>query len=246
MPKLRMDLDRSSPVPLYFQVARQIEQAIEHGQLQPGSRLGNEIQLADDYGLSRLTMRRAIQELVNKGLLVRKRGVGTQVVRGQVRRPVELTSLYDDLDRANQHPSTKVLVHETVPAPDEVAIALGLAPGSDVVRLERLRLTANEPLAIMRNWLPVGIARFDTAELADRGLYALLRASGVNIRVASQQIGARAAKAAETGLLGIRRGAPVLTMQRTAYDDSGSAVEYGTHVYRSDTYSFEITLVERQ
>lgn len=246
MSKLRMDLDRSSPVPLYFQVARQIEQAIEHGQLQPGARLGNEIQLADDYGLSRLTMRRAIQELVNKGLLVRKRGVGTQVVRGQVRRPVELTSLYDDLDRANQQPTTKVLVHETVPAPDEVAIALGVPPGTDVVRLERLRLTANEPLAIMGNWLPVHIARFGGEELADRGLYALLRASGVNIRVASQQIGARAAKAAEAELLGIRRGSPVLTMQRTAYDDSGAAVEYGTHVYRSDTYSFEITLVERQ
>lgn len=246
MPELSMELDRSSPIPLYFQVARQIEQAIEQGRLQPGSRLGNEIQLADSYGLSRLTLRRAIQELVNKGLLVRKRGVGTQVVHGQVRRPVELTSLYDDLARANQKPSTQVLVHETVPAPDEVAIALGEAPGVDVVRLERLRLTGEEPLAILRNWLPVEIARFDTDDLQERGLYALLRASGVNIRVAAQRIGARAGKGAETQLLGVRRGAPVLTMQRTAYNDSGSAVEFGNHVYRSDNYSFEITLVERQ
>lgn len=246
MPKLSMDLDRSSPIPLYFQVARQIEQAIEHGHLGPGSRLGNEIQLADSYGLSRLTMRRAIQELVNKGLLVRKRGVGTQVVHGQVRRPVELTSLYDDLARANQKPMTQVLVHETAPAPDEVAIALGQAPGCEVVRLERLRLTGEEPLAILRNWLPVEIARFTAADLQNRGLYALLRASGVNIRVASQQIGARAGKSAETQLLGVRRSAPVLTMRRTAYDDSGKAVEFGNHVYRSDNYSFEITLVERR
>lgn len=246
MPIPSMDLDRSSPIPLYFQVAQQIERAIEQGDLQPGSRLGNEIQLADSYGLSRLTMRRAIQELVNKGLLVRKRGVGTQVVHGQVRRPVELTSLYDDLARANQKPTTRVLLHETVPAPDHVAVALGQAPGTEVVRIERLRLTTNEPLAILRNWLPVGIARFSTDELRDRGLYALLRASGVNIRVAAQRIGARAGKSAETQLLSVRRGAPVLTMERTAYDDSGTAVEFGSHVYRADNYSFEMTLVERQ
>src|SRR6202035_931471 len=102
-----LDLDRSSPVPLYFQVAQQIEQAIERGDLGPGMKLENEIELADRFGLSRPTMRRAIQELVSKGLLVRKQGVGTQVVHGQVKRSVELTSLYDDLSRTNQKPTTQ-------------------------------------------------------------------------------------------------------------------------------------------
>ena len=87
---LRISVDRHSPVPLYFQVAAQLEQAIETGALQPGYRLTNEIAMADQLGLSRPTMRRAIQELVSKGLLVRKRGVGTQVVQGGVRREVRL------------------------------------------------------------------------------------------------------------------------------------------------------------
>src|SRR6188508_51812 len=102
MSALSVDLDRSSPVPLYYQVAQQIEHAINEGQLSPGDRLDNENSLAEQFGLSRPTMRRAIQELVDKGLLVRKRGVGTQVVQSPVHRRVELTSLYDDLTRAGQ------------------------------------------------------------------------------------------------------------------------------------------------
>ncbi|HWL87404.1 MAG TPA: GntR family transcriptional regulator [Polyangiaceae bacterium] len=242
---LNIELDRASPIPLYFQVARQIEQAIERGDLVPGGRLENEIELADRLGLSRPTMRRAIQELVSKGLLVRRRGIGTQIVHGQVKRRVELTSLHDDLARGNQHPTTRVLEHETIAASDDIAVALGVPPGSAVVSLKRVRYAQKEPLAILRNWLPASIARFSTQELEERGLYALLRSTGVQIRIASQRIGARTATPEEAKQLRIKRGAAVLTMERTAYGDSGSAVEFGAHVYRSDNYSFEITLVER-
>ncbi|WP_394824263.1 GntR family transcriptional regulator [Pendulispora albinea] len=244
-PTLTIELDRASPIPLYFQVARQIEQAIERGDLVPGSRLENEIELADRLGLSRPTMRQAIQELVSKGLLVRRRGIGTQVVHGQVKRRVELTSLHDDLTRGNQHPTTQVLAHEALIAPDEIAVPLGLEPGSTVVRLERLRFAQDEPLAILRNWLPADIATFGTEELEERGLYGLLRSSGVHIRIATQRIGARTATPEEAKLLRIKRGAAVLTMERTAYGESGHAVEFGSHIYRSDNYSFEVTLVER-
>ena len=102
-------IDRSSPVPLYFQVAQRLEQLIESGEMPPGHRLDNEIALADQLGLSRPTMRHAIQHLVDKGLLVRKRGVGTQVVHAPVRRRVELSSLFDDLDRAHRQPRTEIL-----------------------------------------------------------------------------------------------------------------------------------------
>jgi DNA-binding GntR family transcriptional regulator len=244
--ELPLQLDRSSPVPLYFQVAQQIEQAIERGELGPGARLDNEIQLADRYGLSRPTMRRAIQELVGKGLLVRKRGVGTQVVHARVKRPVELTSLYDDLSRSKQKPATRVLLREEAPAPDEVAVRLGLPVGAPAVHLERLRLALDEPLAILHNWLPAALVRFTEQDLEAGGLYAHLRSSGVRICVATQRIGARAANAEQARLLEVKRGAPLLTMERTTFDDTGRAIEYGDHVYRSDTYSFETTLVERQ
>src|SRR6476660_3375409 len=146
MVELFVDLDRSSPVPLYFQVAQQIEHAINEGQLAPGDRLDNEISLAEQFGLSRPTMRRAIQELVDKGLLVRKRGVGTQVVHGEVTRPVELSSLFDDLTRDNRMPTTKLLSCELVPADDRVANELDLTDHRSVLHLRRLRFSNGEPL----------------------------------------------------------------------------------------------------
>lgn len=96
--------DRSSPVPLYFQVATHLENAISSGVIPPGTLFENEIQLAEDMGLSRPTMRRAMQTLVDKGLIVRRRGIGTRVVQPKVRRPLELTSLYDDLTHSGATP----------------------------------------------------------------------------------------------------------------------------------------------
>ena len=244
MPDLFMDLDRSSPVPLYYQVSQQIEHAISSGQLGPGARLDNEISLADQFGLSRPTMRRAIQELVDKGLLVRKRGVGTQVVHGQVTRPVELTSLYDDLTRGHQAPRTTLLVNEIIPASDTVSGFLDVPVGANVLRLRRLRFANAEPLAILENYLPEDLADIGQSDLESRGLYQLMRAKGVHIRVAKQRIGARAGTAEECQLLDERKGSPLLTMDRATHDDSGRPVEWGHHVYRASQYSFEVTLVD--
>jgi DNA-binding GntR family transcriptional regulator len=238
-------VDRSSPVPLYFQLAEQLEASILAGTLTPGTRLENEVQLADRCGLSRPTVRQAIQHLVDKGLLVRKRGVGTQVVQAQVKRTIELTSLYDDLAAAQRSPRTRVLELVTVPAADQIAKDLGVTPGTAVIRLRRLRLTAAEPLALMTNHLPADIVRLTAERLERHGLYETLRAAGVNLRIANQTIGARGATTAEAALLDERRGVPLLTMTRTAFDDKGRAVEYGTHLYRADRYSFTLTLVER-
>lgn len=242
---LDIALDRRSPVPLYFQLSQELEKAITTGDLKPGDRLETEVELSARFGLSRPTVRQAIQELVNKGLVVRRRGVGTQVVHAQLRRRVELTSLYDDLARANHRPATTVLRLEAKPAEARVASALGLDEGAEVLDIERLRFDGTEPLAIMRNWLPAGLLETTREELESSGLYDLLRRSGIQMRVANQRIGARAATSAEARLLSLKSGAPLLTMERTAFDDTGRAVEYSTHAYRSDSYSFETTLVER-
>ncbi|GAA4146032.1 GntR family transcriptional regulator [Actinomadura keratinilytica] len=238
-----VSVDRTSPVPLYFQLAQQLEEAIRSGALPPGARLENEMELAARCRLSRPTVRQAIQHLVDKGLLVRRRGVGTQVVQPRVRRPIELSSLYDDLAAAGEQPSTRVLEFGPVPAPPEVAEQLGLTAETKVLLLRRLRLTGGDPLAVMTNHLPLDVLDVAADHLERHGLYETLRAAGVNLRIAHQTIGARAATAAEARLLDERRGAPLLTMTRVAYDDNGRAVEYGDHVYRATRYSFSHTLV---
>ena len=141
MPLPDVVVNRSSPVPLYFQVAEQIEGAIQGGQLAPGDRIANEVALADQLGLSRPTVRQAIQTLVDKGLLVRKRGVGTQVVNAPIRRTVELTSLYDDLTRSGLF--RLIDYGGIVPRPvraDEVRAADWRARGADAVVVGSMRL----------------------------------------------------------------------------------------------------------
>src|ERR1700730_16376534 len=140
-------LDRASPVPLYFQLAQNMETAIRSGRLSSGSHLDNELELARQLGVSRPTVRRAIGLLANKGLVIRRHGIGTLVVPVRVRRPVRLSSLYDDLKESGQTPDTRLLAIETVPAPAEVATALQLSTGTRVVHLARVRLVAGRASA---------------------------------------------------------------------------------------------------
>lgn len=247
MNTVQVSVDRTSRTPLHVQLAQQLEAAIQSGDLPVGSRLSNEVDLAEAYGLSRPTVRQAIARLVDQGLLVRKRGVGTQVVgnSGQVRRSLELTSLYDDLAAAHRKPQTEVLRLGLAAASADVAAALQGEPGDRVLRLERLRSADGEPLALMRNWLPPGMLDTDPETLAERGLYELLRAEGVRLKVAHQTISAQPATVEQARLLSEEPGVPLLATTRITYDDHGRAVEYGSHLFRASRYAFEHTLVHR-
>jgi DNA-binding GntR family transcriptional regulator len=167
------------------------------------------------------------------------------VVHRAVRRPIELTSLYDDLAAEGRSPRTDVLRLEEIPASDNVAHVLGVGEGTPVLSVQRLRYADNEPLAVMHNYLPAGLANVTEESLREAGLYQLMRAAGIRFHLASQVIGARPATAAEARMLAEPRGASLLTMRRTAYDESGRVVEYGDHIYRASVYSFEFVLVSR-
>jgi DNA-binding GntR family transcriptional regulator len=235
-------LDRSSPVPLYYQVATRLQELIEKGEIGVGARIENEVDLAERLGVSRPTTRRAIQYLVERGMLVRKRGVGTQVVHPKVRRPVELSSLYDDLVAGDRAPRTEVLDLRVIPASDAIAGSLSLEPGAEVTWIERLRYAGGEPLALMHNAIPVDVLTVTEDDLSTHGLYELLRRAGHVPRIATQVIGARSATATEARTLAEKRGASLLTMNRTAWDAAGKALEYGSHLYRASRYSFELNL----
>lgn len=239
-------IDRSSPIPLYHQVAQGIEAAINSGVLKPGSRLDNEIDLAAQLNLSRPTMRKAMDELVRSGLLVRKRGVGRQVVSSQVRRPLGLSSLYDDLTNSGKEPTTEVLSFSHVEADDAVLATLQLPEGSKVYHFARLRKVGGKPLALMENWVRDDITAVDEAMLAaEGGLYSIIRRCGINFRLATQRIGAMTANEYQAAKLETSEGSALVTIERTALDDTGRHIETGHHVYRADSYSFEMTLVQR-
>jgi DNA-binding GntR family transcriptional regulator len=132
-----------------------------------------------------------------------------------------------------------------VKANSKMAEILAVALDSPILYVKRLRLADNVPVSILENWLPADFVDLDRDAMIEHGLYQLLRSRGVNIRVAKQRIGARKSTTLESELLEIDKNSAVLTMDRTAYDNSGRAVEFGHHCYRPDLYSFEVTLVEK-
>jgi GntR family transcriptional regulator len=238
-------IDRETPVPLYHQLAEQLSAAITSGDLQPGDPFENEVAMADRLGLSRPTVRRAIQELVGQGLLLRRRGLGTTVAGRQIHRRAELTSLFDDLRRGGGgDPRTAVLTHEVVEDPI-VAAAMGLPVDTPLLHVVRVRSNGDRPLAILQNWLPPKYSDISRDELERDGLYALLRARGGRPVVAHQRIGARTPTAAERRHLALRPSQPVLTMTRSAFDAVGDPVEYGDHCYHAEDYTIEVMLDER-
>ncbi|TDO48992.1 GntR family transcriptional regulator [Kribbella sp. VKM Ac-2571] len=245
MNALPIQLDRSSPVPLYHQLAEQLTAAITDGRLRPGDPFENEIGMSDRLNLSRPTVRRAISELVNQGLLVRRRGIGTTVANQMVHRKAELTSLYDDLAREGRTPRTEVLALDCAAQDDRAATVLEVPSGTPLVAIVRLRYADDLPLAIMRNWLPPALNDLTLDELTSDGLYAVLRARGIRPTVARQRIGARNATAEERRTLHMSKAEPLITMTRSAYAADGSPVEYGNHCYRADQYSVDVVVSER-
>jgi GntR family transcriptional regulator len=241
--QLDITLERNSPVPLYYQLAQYIEHAINAGELAPGDRIENELSLTSRLGLSRPTARQAIQELVNKGLLVRKRGVGTQVVRSQFRRDEKLSSLNEDLAKAGKTPSTVLLDYQVGELEDDIADVVDSADVLDTefIKIRRLRLADNVPLAILTNYIPARYA-ITADDLRQRGLYACLNALGVHLKIAHQQISARLMDPDEAELLDEQPPAACLAVDRLAYDDVGRFVEFGRHIYRPAYYSIQSSL----
>jgi DNA-binding GntR family transcriptional regulator len=245
VPVPRIEIDKSSPVPMYFQISRQLEEAVDRGDLVPGERLPNEIEFAESLGVSRPTMRQALDHLVERGMLTRKRGVGTQVSNTQVRRRVALTSLHDDLAAAGRTPQTRVLRFDIDCLDRHAARMLGTHSDEVLLHCERLRLADGQPLAILRNWLPSRFRDISAADLETHGLYQLLGQRNGRPAVARQRITAQPASAAEAKLLGTKPHAALISMQRTAFDAAGHAVEFADNLYRADLYAIEVTVYNR-
>lgn len=235
-------LDRESPVPLYRQLYDQLAAAILNGTLSPGERFEQELSLVERLGLSRLTIRRTLANLVNHGLLVRGRGIGTVVAHHGASRRAGLTSLHADLVAAGHTPTTRLLTMQYPLVDPPIATRMALGAKTTLLRIERLRLANGSPLAILRNWLPPSSSSVRSMDLEADSLYSSLRRQGINPERADQTIGSRRATPSEGELLNINPFDPVLTLTRISFDEVGHPVEYGKHTYRADRHEFNLTV----
>jgi GntR family transcriptional regulator, N-acetylglucosamine utilization regulator len=229
--------------PLYLQLTRRIGEAIESGALKAGDNLPPEREMAALTGLSRVTVRKAVQALVRAGRLVQRRGSGT-FVAPRVERVEQalslLTSFSEDMARRGKSVRSVWLARAVLaPSPEEM-MALGLAAHDRVARLERVRLADEVPLAIER-------ASLSTAMLPDPGvvetsLYAVLAERGLRPVRAVQRISAANLGPRDAGLLEVPVGAAGLRIERLSYLASGRVVEFTRSLYRGDAYDFAAEL----
>ncbi len=239
-------LDRGGPTPIFQQIRSQLEGAIASGELQPDQRIPSERELSARFGVSRMTVRQALDAMTHDGRLYSLTGKGTFVASRRVfEQPLQhLTSFTQDMERRGMRPSSRTLDAGTMPASLELARLLDIEPHAEVVRVRRLRLANEEPLAIETVHLPSrlvpGILERD---LANGSLYQHLeREHGIRPARARQTIEAGEPDAEEIGLLGLDRPHPVLRITRLSADITGRVIEYVRSVYRGDRYQLTVEL----
>ena len=234
-------LDRNSPTPLHAQLKRLMDERIESGVWPPESQVPSERELCDQFHVSRITVRQALHQLVSSGRLVRIHGRGTYVATSPLKKQLlPLVGFSEDMLARGQTPGARVLRFEATAASLAVAQALQLATGEGIFLLRRLRLANGRPMAIETVHIPEKLCPgILTESLEDRSLYALLRQKyGIQPGRSLLQCQASPCPPADAKVLDVRRGSPVLQIQRTTFDAQGRPFEYLESYFRGDRYVF--------
>jgi GntR family transcriptional regulator len=211
--------------------------------LQPGNALDSERSLVERFGVSRVTVRRALDQLDAEGLIVRVHGSGTYVNDSQlIGKTLRLTSFTEDMRERGLDASATVLASELSRADLDLASLLRVEPGDEVLRLRRLRLASNTPMAIEDAFVPLGL--FPGIEQRDltSSLYGCFGDYGYKVDRARQQITAVALTQEDAALLDSASGSPALRVDRVSMDRLGQPLEKVATIYRADRYQFDITV----
>jgi GntR family transcriptional regulator len=236
----------SGPLPRYYQLKEIIRERIRSGEWTTGNLIPSERELCEQYGISRMTARQSITELVNEGLLYREQGKGTYVGRPKIpQQLMRLTGFTEDMASRERRPGALVLSAEMWPADDATAERLRIKVSQPVFRLRRLRLADSEPLAIETSCISfIGCERLLDNDLERDSLYHLLEtAYDVPPIEAEQELEADRAGDEEAELLNIEVGSPVLRTRRVTTTRRNKPVEYAWSVYRGDKYRFFTRMV---
>lgn len=225
--------------PLYLQLKRWIEDAVQKGVIKPGDALPSERDLAQKVDVSRVTVRKAVQQLVRDGVLVQRHGSGT-FVAAQTHRVEQslsqLTSFAEDMARRGMAVTSVWLDRGLYDPSPEETVALGISSGQQVARVSRLRLSDEAPLAIERAAISAEV--LPDPDKVGTSLYAHLEKSGNRPVRAIQRIRAASLSPDDARLLEVPAGAPALHIERTSYLASGRVIEFTRSIYRGDTYDF--------
>ena len=240
-------LDKSVPIPLYFQLKELILSEIRDGNYKSGSLIPTENELSDAFEISRTTVRQAITELVQEGWLYRVKSKGTFVSRPKISQDFikKIESYNDQMTRLGMVPSTEVTEFSIQKANEQVSAALQIPEKSNVIFLCRRRFIDGEPLVTLKTYLPYDKCAFIMdCDLSKASLYQVLAARGDEFRVFQIQrmIEAVEATANDASNLNMKKGKPIQYFSSIGLNAFGVPLEYSLARYRGDRSRFEVTV----
>jgi GntR family transcriptional regulator len=238
-------LDKQLPIPLYHQLKCALITAIESGEWQSGQQLPNEGKLAENFGVSKVTVRQALRDLSDVGYVRREQGRGTFVSRPKLGKgPRELTSFSEEMRRHHLTASSRILERFETGASERIAEALQIPAGEQVLVLKRLRLADAEPMAIQTAHIPVKLVpQLVQTNLENASLYELLHSRyGLQPSSARETYSAVSVDPMPSELLRVPPGSPVLAVERVTYLATGKPFEFVQSLIRSDRYSIILEL----
>lgn len=230
-------------IPLYIQIRESIFQRIKNQDYKAGDQISTEEDLAREFGVSRMTIRHAISQLVQEGILERRQGIGTFVISHQITRHYTyLSSFYEEALQQGLNPSSKLLSIQNKKANRQIADLLNIELNEGVYLIKRLRLLNDEPIAINIVWMPSRYFPLPTNSDVEGSLYAFYEEYGKSVVLAKQRIEARLATQKQAELLRIQKNSPILYSDRVTYTYDNIPIERVEAFAAGTSYSIEMIL----
>lgn len=236
-----------SHIPYYYQLIEIIKDNVRAGVWMPGDRIPSEMELCEQFGVSRTVVRQALRELETENIIIKRKGKGTFVAKPKIHEGLiqKLTGFYHDMVERGMEPKTKVLYQEIVPANKKIADYLDVPVGTEVVEIERLRYIHDEPIQLTTTYIPLNLSpKLVGVDLTHRSLYEYLESeNGISLYRGKRYIEAVLANQEEAELLEISEGDPLVLIDSISYTKTGQVMEYYHAVHRGDRTRFEVDLV---
>jgi GntR family transcriptional regulator len=231
-------------IPVYVRIREALRREIAQGALKRGERLPPEHELGTMFGVSRMTLRKSIKDLIDEGLLYRRHGIGTFVAYPRMNRDhTRLTSFFDEIEGESTQACASLLALEVIPAKQRVANALDIAEGEPVIRIETLRSANSVLITLHDTHIPHKLfGRILDEDFEVQHLWTLFEKRGYKVRRAIQHIEAREATKNLARLMEIKEGSAILYKERTVFADDGTAVEFTYCYNRGDVYTLTVAL----
>ncbi len=240
---MEKDISRNVPISLYYQLKEELMKKLISKQWLPGEKIPSEKELCQMYGVSRITVRKALDELERSGHLVRRQGKGTFVTNiSMEQRLSKFYSFSEELKQRGLQEHCRIIQFDQVPATNEVAASLGLEPLDPVFKLTRLRLVDLTPYTLETSYIPVAVCPSLTEEvISTKGLYNSMRADGVYPDRVIEKFRATVIRKAEAELMGLKIGMPAMHLERVTYFGVRT-IEYCSSVVRGDFFTYTVEL----